>query len=168
MTHPLSRRAMLTGGGAAAFSVAVPGIARARKQSDIEIAITDVLQAALALEQKTVIAHDHMNHHQMLAVPEISMCTKIQDNHKRHSAALEKWLRRLGATPKPNSAQASVLTTRDEVLKVSIELERALMDAYLANAANLTGELLADAVAILIDETKHHTIFSSWLNVRRA
>ncbi len=166
MTHSLSRRAILAGGGAAALSIAAPRIALARRQQDIEI--VDVLQAALALEQKTVITHDHMNNHQTLTDPEISICTKILDNHKRHTATLQEWLRRLGATPKPVSAPASVVNTRDKALKLSIELERALIDAYLTHASNLTGELLADAVTILIDETKHHTILSSWPNIRQA
>lgn len=166
MSHLLSRRAALIRGGAAALSVAAPGIALARRQSEVEI--VDVLQAALALEQKTVITHDHMNNHQVLTGTEISLCTKMVDNHKRHAAVLEQWLRRLGATPKPISVPAPALNTRDEALKLSIELERTLIDAYVKHAPNLTGEVLADAVTILIDESKHHTLLSSWLNVRQA
>ncbi len=166
MTNSLSRRAILVGGGAAALSVAVPGIALARRLPDIQI--VDVLQAALALEQRRVIAHDHTNSHPMLTDPEILTCTKMLDNHKRHMTTLEEWLRRLGATPKPISVSASVVNTRDEALKLWIKLERDLMDAYLAHAPNLTGELLADGVRILIDETRHHTILSQWLNIRQA
>lgn len=146
MAYPMSRRAFLLPGG------------------QTTVTAVDVLQVALELEQKTIVTHEHMNGHAMLAAAERSLCDKILVNHTHHTARLEHWLRALGASPKTASIPTPNLVTREETLKAAVQLERTLIEAYIAHAGDLSGAVLADAVQILVDETKHHTLISSWLN----
>lgn len=150
MAYYLSRRAFLL----------------SRQQANLSIA--DVLQVALELEQKAIVTHEHMNGHASLGAVERSLCDKVLVNHRRHVARLEHWLRTLGASPRTLSIPPANLASREEILKAAVQLERTLIDAYLAHAGDLSGAMLADAVQILIDETKHHTLISSWLNSRQS
>ncbi|MBI4471716.1 MAG: ferritin-like domain-containing protein [Acidobacteria bacterium] len=165
MSELLARRSLLLYAGATALYLPLSGFGRTRRETQQQVEVVDVLQAAFNLEEETVSIHHYLHDTRLLGGSELSLCEKMRMNHQRHSARLKYWIESLAVPVKPfsDSRPKPSVHTREEALAQAAKLERTLIDTYLAHAADLSGEMLADAVSILKDETRHHTLISAWL-----
>lgn len=154
----LSRRALLLQSSAVAAAAAIGGLRPARAAA---IEMVDVLQAALALEDGTIRSYRRIREERLLAGDELELCLQFLSNHERHAGRLRFWLRSLGSKPPDSPGKVAADLGAANALRTALRLETELQGAYLTHAGNINrGEILADAVSILIDETRHHTLLT--------
>ena len=166
----MSRRALLVQGGVAAVSLtASPVLAEAQSGAD-KAPDEGILTAALGMEEATLATYDQIHDLQILSRDDRALTDRIISNHRKHADRLRTWLRRFGRVPDPSGAQVSIrVQTAQDALELLVKTEQAAMTTYLTHAASLYYRaILADAVLILVDEVKHHTVLSARLGARSA
>ena len=165
----LSRRAVLVNGGVVAVSLATPALAWRQSAAD-EAPDEAILTAALGMEETAVATYDRIHDLQILGKDDQALIERIVSNHRKHADGLRKWLRQFAPLPDPSGSNVSLqVRTAKDALELLVETERTAMDTYLTHAASLYYRaVLADAVLILVDEVKHHTVLSARLAARIA
>jgi len=170
-TNPttVSRRQVLRAGGlsvaAGVVASAMPAAAVKEPRYAGDLAILNV---ALGLEHQAIAAYDAGAKSKLLSADQLKLAVSFQNDHKRHRDALTSYIKRFGGTavaPKP-TYDFGTITSATDIVKLAQSLEDGAMNAYLANAGNLTNrEILNAAVPILEDETRHNTVFKQLLGM---
>ena len=170
-TNPktVSRRQVLRAGGlsvaAGVMASAMPAAAVKEPRYAGDLAILNV---ALGLEHQAIAAYDAGAKSKLLSADQLKLAVSFQNDHKRHRDALMSYIKRFGGTavaPKP-TYDFGTITSATDIVKLAQSLEDGAMNAYLANAGNLTNrEILNAAVPILEDEARHNTVFKQLLGM---
>jgi len=165
----VSRRQVLRAGGlgvaAGVVASAIPAAAVKEPKYAGDLAILNV---ALGLEHQAIAAYDAGAKSKLLSADQLRLAVSFQNDHKRHRDALIGYIKRFGGTavaPKP-TYDFGTITSATDIVKLAQSLEDGAMNAYLANAGNLTNrEILNAAVPILEDEARHNTVFKQLLGM---
>ena len=169
-SESISRRNLIVTGGLAVASVATPVLAWSQGAPPEDVPDEAILIAALAMEEQTIRTYERICDLQILRPDDQTFAKKITRNHEAHADSLRKWLREFGSLPSPSESQSiPQVRSANDALRLLVEAETTAMDTYLTHAASLYyPEVLADAVRILVDEVKHHTVLSAQLAARTA
>jgi rubrerythrin len=172
-SDPADRRTILRSGGLlAAAGVAVLGaqaeakpMSAHRRRSDIE-----TLQVALSLEHEGIAAYDLAGGSGLLKPEVLKIGLLFRDHHKGHRDALEKIIRKAGATPVARKTDAEyvkaldlgALKSQEDVLKLATKLEKGAANAYVSQLASLKDpELLHLFAQLSSDEAVHWAILAN-------
>ncbi len=166
----LSRRELLVGGGLAVASVATPALGWTQSAAPEDVPDEAILIAALAMEESTIGTYEGICDLQVLGNSNQALAEQISKNHEAHAESLRKWLREFGPLPDSTRSEGrGQIPTANNALQLLVDAENTAINTYLTHAASLHYRgVLADAVRILVDEVKHHTILSAQLAQRIA
>ena len=169
-SESISRRKLIVTGGLALAGAATPVLAWSQNAPPEDVPDEAILIAALAMEEQTIRTYETICDLQILRPDDLALAHKITSNHEAHADGLRKWLREFGPLPSPPESQTSIqVRSANDALTLLVKAENTAMNTYLTHATSLYyPEVLADAVRILVDEVKHHTVLSAQLAARTA
>jgi rubrerythrin len=165
----ISRRTLLISSSTAGALAVVPALALSQGQAE-GAPDAAILAAALAMEEAAIATYEGIGDLQVLDPDTRDLGEQIIAHHQAHAAGLREWLTRFGITPGASPVPPlAPVRNAEEALELLVETEQTAMDTYLTHAASLHYPgILSDAVSILVDEVKHHTVLSSRLGTLTA
>lgn len=174
------RRELLRGGlvlGATAIAASsVPLLLSARSAFAATTTDSEILVAAIKLEQVAVLVYDAAIASGLLSKDLLAAATLFRGHEQSHADVLSTALSALGETLPPKATQADVgavvkglgdASSQADLANVAIELELAAVAAYYdAEAKLVDAKLLQTGAAIMANESQHLVVLRQF--VKRA